>query len=137
MISTLSNLIAELSLRPRWHVTQHLHVISARCVARNLHTVAPGPLKRSPTCRRQFAALRGDCKKSPIAPLNVIIINININININIIIIIIIIITGIKISDDNVHDQYMTHKFRNVVQHVNVMVSVPHLLAHLHTYHST
>ena len=47
----------------------------------DLHTVAPGPLER--TCWRQFAALWGDCKKSRIAPLNVIII----------IIIIIIIIT--------------------------------------------
>ena len=54
-ISTLSNLIAELSLRTKWHVTGHLHVISARCVARDLHTVAPGPLER--TCWRQFAAL--------------------------------------------------------------------------------
>ena len=71
-ISTLSNLIAELSLRTKWHVTWHLHVISARCVARDLHTVAPGPLER--TCWRQFAALWGDCKKSRIAPLNAIII---------------------------------------------------------------
>ena len=31
----------------------------------------PGPLER---CWRQFAALRGDCKKSRIAPLNAIII---------------------------------------------------------------
>ena len=73
-ISTLSNLIAELSLRTKWHVTWHLHVISARCVARDLHTVAPGPLER--TCWRQFAALWRDCKKSRIAPLNAIIINI-------------------------------------------------------------
>ena len=43
-ISTLSNLIAELSLRTKWHVTWHLHVISARCVARDLHTIAPGHL---------------------------------------------------------------------------------------------
>ena len=52
-ISTLSNLIAELSLRTKWHVTWHLHVISARCVGRDLHTTAPGPLER--TCWRQFA----------------------------------------------------------------------------------
>ena len=61
IISTLSNLIAELSLCTKWHVTWHLHVMSARCVARDLHTVAPGPLER--TCWRQFAALWGDCKK--------------------------------------------------------------------------
>ena len=67
-ISTLSSLIAELSLRTKWHVTWHLHVISAR----DLHTVAPGPLER--TCWRQFAALWGDCKKSRTAPLNAIII---------------------------------------------------------------
>ena len=66
------NLIAELSLRTKWHVIWHLHVISARCVARDLHTIAPGPLEH--TCWRQFAALWGDCKKSRIAPLNVIII---------------------------------------------------------------
>ena len=43
-------------------------MISARCVARDLHTISPGPLER--TCWRQFAALWGDCKKSRIAPLN-------------------------------------------------------------------
>ena len=31
-----------------------LHVISTRCVARDLHTIAPWPLER--TCWRQFAA---------------------------------------------------------------------------------
>ena len=62
----------ELSLRTKWHVTWHLHVISARCVARDLHTVAPRPLEY--TCWRQFAALWGDCKKSRTAPLNAIII---------------------------------------------------------------
>ena len=46
---------------------------SARCVARDLHTITPGPLER--TCWRQFAALCGDCKKkSRIASLNAIII---------------------------------------------------------------
>ena len=64
--------MAELSLRTKWHVTWHLHVKSARCVARDLHTIAPGPLER--TCWKQFAALWGDCKKSWIAPLNAIII---------------------------------------------------------------
>ena len=49
-----------------------LHVISARCVACDLHMIAPGPLER--TCWRRFTAQWGDCKKSPIAPLNVIII---------------------------------------------------------------
>ena len=49
-----------------------LHVISARCVARDLHTIAPGPLERRSW--RRFAALRGDCKKYQIAPLNAIII---------------------------------------------------------------
>ena len=70
-ISTLSNLIADLSLCTKWHITWHLHVISARCVARDLHTVVPGPLEH--TCCRQFTALWGDCKKSRIAPLNAII----------------------------------------------------------------
>ena len=63
---TLSSLIAELSLRTKWHV------ISARCVARDLHMIAPGPLER--TYWKQFAALWGDCKKSRIVPFNVIII---------------------------------------------------------------
>ena len=53
-----------------------LQVISARRVARDLHMIAPGPLKCA--CWRQFAALWGDCKKSRIAPLNAIIIIINI-----------------------------------------------------------
>ena len=70
VISPLSNLIAELSLRTKWHVTWHLHVISARCVAHYLHTIAPGPLERA--CWRQFAALWGYCKKSRIAPLSAI-----------------------------------------------------------------
>ena len=62
-------------------------MISVRCVARDLHTIAPGSHER--TCWRQFAALWGDWKKSQIASLNAIIIIIII---INIIIIIIIII---------------------------------------------
>ena len=37
-----------------------LHVISARCVARDLHTNAPGPTEC--TCRRQFVAQWGDCE---------------------------------------------------------------------------
>ena len=49
-----------------------LHVIGARCVARDLHTIVPWPLER--TCWRQFAAQQGDCKKSRTAPLNAIII---------------------------------------------------------------
>ena len=72
MISTLSKFVAELSLRTKWYVTWHLHMISARCVAPDLHTIAPGPLERA--CWRQFASLWGDCKKSRIAPLNAIII---------------------------------------------------------------
>ena len=70
VISPLSNLIAELSLRTKWHVAWHLHMISARCVIRYLHTIAPGPLVR--VCWRQFAALWGYCKKSRIAPLSAI-----------------------------------------------------------------
>ena len=39
---TISNLIAELSLS--YHVAHGiLHVISALCAARDLHTIAPGP----------------------------------------------------------------------------------------------
>ena len=49
-----------------------LHVISARCVARDLHTIAPGPLER--TCWRRFGAQRGDCQKSRFEPFNAIII---------------------------------------------------------------
>ena len=47
-----------------------LHVISARCVARDLHTIAHGPLER--TCWRQFAAPQEDCNKSRTAPLKAI-----------------------------------------------------------------
>ena len=46
------------------------HVISAWCVARDLHTTAPRPLQG--TCWRQVAAQWGDCKKSQIAPFSVI-----------------------------------------------------------------
>ena len=46
-------------------------MISARCVARDLHTIAPWLLER--TCRRLFAAQRGDCKQSRTAALNAII----------------------------------------------------------------
>ena len=69
-----------------------LHMISARCVARNLHTTAPGPECK---CWRQFTAQWGDCQNSWTAPLDVIIIIIIIIITIIIIttIIIIIIIT--------------------------------------------
>ena len=38
-----------------------LHVISAQCVAHDLHMIAPGPLER--TCWRRFAAQWRDCKK--------------------------------------------------------------------------
>ena len=48
-----------------------LHMISARCVAHDLHTIAPWPLER--TCWRQFTVQWGDCKKSQTPPLNVII----------------------------------------------------------------
>ena len=48
-----------------------LHVMSSRCVARDLHTVAQWPLER--TYWRQFTGLRGDCKKSRFAPFDVII----------------------------------------------------------------
>ena len=64
-----------------------LHVMSARCVARDLHTIAPGPLESR--CWREFATQWGDCQKSRIAhcqksrfaPLNAIIIIIIIIIN--------------------------------------------------------
>ena len=47
-ISTLSNIIAELS----FHMVHNmLHVISALCAARDLHTI--GPLEY--TCWKQFA----------------------------------------------------------------------------------
>ena len=38
-----------------------LHVMSAQCVAHDLHTIAPGPLEH--TCWRQFAPQWEDCKK--------------------------------------------------------------------------
>ena len=52
-------------------------MISARCVACDLHTIAPGLLER--VCWRQLAAQGGDCEKSRIAPVNAIIIIIIIN----------------------------------------------------------
>ena len=58
---------------PSYQVAHNtLHVIGARCVARDFHTTVPGPLER--TCWRQLAAQRGDCKKSRTVPLNVVII---------------------------------------------------------------
>ena len=49
-----------------------LHMIGARCVARDLHMTAPRPVER--TCWRQFAGQWGDCQKSGTGPLNAIII---------------------------------------------------------------
>ena len=49
-----------------------LHVISARCVARDLHMIAPGTLERM--CWTQFVAPWGGCEKSQIALSNAIII---------------------------------------------------------------
>ena len=49
-----------------------LQVIGARCVAHDFYTIMSWPLER--TCWRQFAAQRGDCKKSQTALLNGIII---------------------------------------------------------------
>ena len=48
-----------------------LHVVGSRCVACDLHTIAPRPLEH--TCWRWFMA-QWDCKKSQILPLNAIII---------------------------------------------------------------
>ena len=50
--------MAELSLRTTWHIRDSMCCTwfahdCARCVARDLHTIAPGPLER--TCWRQFA----------------------------------------------------------------------------------
>ena len=83
-ISTLSNLIAELSLCIMAH--DMLLVMSARCVARDLHTIAPRPLEHA--CWREFAAQWGDCKKS-----RIVLFNVNIIIIIVFVIIVIIIIT--------------------------------------------
>ena len=74
-----------------------LHVIGARCVARDLHTIAPGPLER--TCWRRFA-VQWDCKKSRNVPLN----------EITIIIIIIIIVTIITIILYNGYVVHQTNK---------------------------
>ena len=47
-ISTLSNLLAELTLRTTWHVIQHvLHAVIARSVALDFHTNTLGPLERT------------------------------------------------------------------------------------------
>ena len=49
-----------------------LHVISTRCVARDLHTIVPGPLEHA-----YWETVRGVVRrliKSQIAPLNAIII---------------------------------------------------------------
>ena len=55
---------------PSYHVAHDmLHVINARCGARDLQTVALGR-----TCWRQFAAQWGDCKQSWFASFNAIII---------------------------------------------------------------
>ena len=67
-----------------------VHVISARCVARDLHTITPGPLER--TCWGRFTAQWGDCKKSGIAPFSAIIIIVVV------IIIIIIIIANVWVT---------------------------------------
>ena len=67
-----------------------LHVISARCAARDLHTVAPGPLER--TCWRQFGRCEEIVKKSRIAPLNAIIIIIVVVVIIIIIIIVVVVV---------------------------------------------
>ena len=48
-----------------------LHVISAGCVARDLHTIAPGPLVRVGDGSRRREEI---VKKSRIAPFNAIII---------------------------------------------------------------
>ena len=53
-----------------------LHVVSAQCVALDLHMIAPGPLECM--CWRQFLVQWGVCKKSQIVPLNIIIIIITI-----------------------------------------------------------
>ena len=45
-----------------------LHVISAQCVARHLHTIPPGPLEC--VCWRQFAMQWGDCENSRFVPFN-------------------------------------------------------------------
>ena len=45
---------------PSCHVAHMLHVMSVRCVARDLHANATWPLQC--TCWRQFAAQWGDCK---------------------------------------------------------------------------
>ena len=54
-----------------------LHVIGARCAARDFHTIVPWPLER--TCWGHFTGQRGDCTKSQTAPLNAVIIVIKIS----------------------------------------------------------
>ena len=56
-MSALSNLTAELSIVHVAHDT--LLTISARCVVRDLPTIAHWPLER---CGKQFAVQRGSCK---------------------------------------------------------------------------
>ena len=68
-ISTLSNLIVELSLHTTWHVKWHV-ASDKRWMCCTYF--APGPL--GCTCWRRFTAQWGDCKKSRIVPLNAIII---------------------------------------------------------------
>ena len=57
---------------PLYHVAHMLYVISAWCVACDLHTISPWPLEH--TFWRQLAVQWGDWKKSWIAPFTVIII---------------------------------------------------------------
>ena len=56
---------------PLYHVTHNMfHMTSPLCAACDLHTNAPRPLESR--CWRQFAAQRGDCKKSRIMPVSAI-----------------------------------------------------------------
>ena len=78
-------------------------MVSAWCVACDLHTIAPGPLER--VCWRRFGALWGDHKKSRTAPLNAIII-------------IIIIIVCASILHSKTLNMDIKHKLFNQIFHI-------------------
>ena len=60
---------------PSYHMEHDMeHKISIRCVAHDLHTIAPWPLELMCWTWRQFAVQWEDCKGSQIAPFNAIII---------------------------------------------------------------
>ena len=70
-----------------------LHVISALCVERDLHTITPRPLERA--WWRQFAAQWGDCKKSWIESFNLILLLLLLLLTIIIVVVVVVVVVNI------------------------------------------